>query len=859
MLEAAGHAVIRYEKHNDEIGLEKGEKNAEKTLSRALSQTLSTPEEATEDKREKSVERSSETPPETQISNHKSQITNQKPPISNLESQISNPQKSCQSCNPVQKNIPSDTQAPATTPQPVAQPHSAEPPQPQISSFKFQVSNPQKSCQSCNPVPKKPNPFRAFSCFSWLRKHPATSSPAAPWGEGTPCRATHAPETKPGSGAEPQRKLLSTLYALRSKFQLFAKTIWNQKTYREITALIRERRPDVVHCHNTFPLVSPSVYWAAARQGVPVVQTLHNYRLVCINPYLYRNDRICEDCLGRSPVRGVIRRCYRDSFAASFTVAAMLTIHRLLGTYRNKITTYIALTEFGRQKFLDARLCAPEKVVVKPNVVGVVTPTAERGEKREERSAGRGSAPDPGSELASEKTLSRALSQTLSTPEERPAPQEPTTKSQTPPPPSESCQSCNPVQKNTPSDTQAPATTPQPVAHPHSAEPPQPQISNFTSQISNSQKSCQSCNPVQKNATSDTQAPATTPQPVAQPHSAESPQPQISNFKFQISPPTLLYVGRLSPEKGVDILITAWKLLLARQQAPAANHKPLAASYRQSSRQSCPSETLAASRQPPAASYRQSSRQSSRQSCPSETLAASRQPPAASYRQSSRQSSRQSCPSETLAASRQPPAASYRQSSRQNSRQSCPSETLAASRQPPAASYRQSSRQSSRQSCPSETLAASRQPLAAKLHIIGDGPERTALEAMAQDLPSVTFLGRLSQADLHAQMAAASVIVQPSTCYETFALAVNEAATLGTPAIVSDIGGQASVVEDGATGFVFRSGSAESLADTLAKALADPDRLAEMGRHAQARFLAGDCPPEQNILALEKIYRDSFA
>ena len=106
-----------------------------------------------------------------------------------------------------------------------------------------------------------------------------------------------------------------------SKLSLFAKTIWNFQTYREVTALIRERRPDVVHCHNTFPLVSPSVYWTAARQGVPVVQTLHNYRLVCINPYLYRNGRICEDCLGRSPIRGVFRRCYRGSFAASFTVA----------------------------------------------------------------------------------------------------------------------------------------------------------------------------------------------------------------------------------------------------------------------------------------------------------------------------------------------------------------------------------------------------------------------------------------------------------------------------------------------------------------------------------------------------------
>ena len=128
-------------------------------------------------------------------------------------------------------------------------------------------------------------------------------------------RRTKTLANHPGSGAEPQHQLLTTHYSLLTKFQLFARTIWNSSTYREITALIREHHPDVIHCHNTFPLISPSVYWAAARQGVPVVQTLHNYRLVCINPYLYRNGRICEDCLGRSPLRGVIHRCYRGSFS----------------------------------------------------------------------------------------------------------------------------------------------------------------------------------------------------------------------------------------------------------------------------------------------------------------------------------------------------------------------------------------------------------------------------------------------------------------------------------------------------------------------------------------------------------------
>ena len=435
----------------------------------------------------------------------------------------------------------------------------------------------------------------------------------------------------------------------RSSLSLFVRTIWNRTTYREITVLIREHRPDVVHCHNTFPLISPSVYWAAAKQGVPVVQTLHNYRLVCINPYLYRNGRICEDCLGRSPLRGVIHRCYRGSFAASFTVTAMLMAHRLLGTYRNKVTTYIALTEFGRKKFLEARLCDPAKVVVKPNAVAAVAATAQ------------------GSGF-------RVQDQQPERPDNRNAP---------------------------PSSERG------------------PKANNLT-----------------PNA------------------------------------PAILYVGRLSPEKGVDILIAAWKLFL-EQRSTASGQRLVTGE--------ATSPTKPTSSTPPA----------------SRAVGNSCQTPTPPHTQT--------------------PAPPHSHT-----------HTL----------------------FPLNPEPSPPPPAAVRLVIIGDGPERAALEAIAKELPSVTFTGRLSSIDLHAHMATASVLVLPSTCYETFAMAVNEAAALGTPAIVSDIGGQASLVEDGATGFTFRSGSAESLAETLAKALADPDRLAEIGRQAQERFHAGDCPPERNVAAL---------
>lgn len=153
-----------------------------------------------------------------------------------------------------------------------------------------------------------------------------------------------------------------------SSLSLARTTLWSDRTQQELGERIRSFRPDVIHAHNTFPLISPSLYWAAARAGVPVVQTLHNFRLMCLNGLFLREGKVCEDCMGQLPWRGVARACYRGSHAASTALAGMLTLHRGLGTYRNKVARYIALNEFCRGKFIEGGLPA-ERVVVKPNFV----------------------------------------------------------------------------------------------------------------------------------------------------------------------------------------------------------------------------------------------------------------------------------------------------------------------------------------------------------------------------------------------------------------------------------------------------------------------------------------------------------
>ncbi len=168
---------------------------------------------------------------------------------------------------------------------------------------------------------------------------------------------------------------------LADKVKAAFNAIYSSAARRRMADAIREFRPDVVHIHNFFNKLSPSVYDACYQAGLPVVQTLHNFRLVCLNAFLYRDGRVCEDCVGRFvPWPGVIHRCYRNSRTASATVAAMLAVHDVKNTWEDRVTRYIALTKFARDKFVAAGFPA-EKIVVKPNVVyPAPTPGHERGE-----------------------------------------------------------------------------------------------------------------------------------------------------------------------------------------------------------------------------------------------------------------------------------------------------------------------------------------------------------------------------------------------------------------------------------------------------------------------------------------------
>jgi glycosyltransferase involved in cell wall biosynthesis len=156
---------------------------------------------------------------------------------------------------------------------------------------------------------------------------------------------------------------------LWDKLTLPKRVIWAGDTVQDLSALISHERPHIAHFHNTFILISPAAYRVCQEMSIPVVQTLHNYRLLCPRADFFRNGHICEECLGKTPPwPGVVYGCYRGSRAQTAIVATMLTVHRWLKTWNEQVDAYIALTEFARQKYIQGGLPAG-KIVLKPNFV----------------------------------------------------------------------------------------------------------------------------------------------------------------------------------------------------------------------------------------------------------------------------------------------------------------------------------------------------------------------------------------------------------------------------------------------------------------------------------------------------------
>lgn len=154
-------------------------------------------------------------------------------------------------------------------------------------------------------------------------------------------------------------------FSIIQKLFLPFSTIFSIKSYKEVKKILKDNHIDIMHVHNTLNMISPSVYYAAFSLNIPVVQTMHNFRLMCPGASFYRNGKICEDCCSKGLACSIIHGCYRSSRLQTIASATTLVIHRLLGTYKK--LNYIALTEFNKNKLLKVKGINKNKVYIKAN------------------------------------------------------------------------------------------------------------------------------------------------------------------------------------------------------------------------------------------------------------------------------------------------------------------------------------------------------------------------------------------------------------------------------------------------------------------------------------------------------------
>lgn len=163
------------------------------------------------------------------------------------------------------------------------------------------------------------------------------------------------------------------------KIKMIPNTIFSLKTIKEVREILKSKNIDIIHVHNTFPLISPSIYWIAKKYNIKVINTLHNYRLICASANLYRDGKICEKCM-ENRIYGLKNKCYRNSYFQTMLLLLSNYFNRIIKSYE-KVDKYICLTKFNKSKI--KKIINEEKIFIKGNFESNIEKDKSLFEKRE--------------------------------------------------------------------------------------------------------------------------------------------------------------------------------------------------------------------------------------------------------------------------------------------------------------------------------------------------------------------------------------------------------------------------------------------------------------------------------------------
>ena len=138
------------------------------------------------------------------------------------------------------------------------------------------------------------------------------------------------------------------------KFRAAIRMPYSKHGARRVAQAISTYHPDIVHVHNFYYVLTPAIFDACRKARIPSVQTLHNFRGICANARFMREGRVCEECVHGSPYLGVLHRCYEGSALKTLPIARTIAYHRKRNTWQTKVDRFIALTEFGKRKYVES-------------------------------------------------------------------------------------------------------------------------------------------------------------------------------------------------------------------------------------------------------------------------------------------------------------------------------------------------------------------------------------------------------------------------------------------------------------------------------------------------------------------------
>lgn len=157
----------------------------------------------------------------------------------------------------------------------------------------------------------------------------------------------------------------------QNKLKTAISSIYNSNSARIVSEKIKAFKPDVIHIHNLFYEASPSILYAAKRENIPVVLTLHNFRLICASALLLRENEVCEKCISKTlPLDGIKHKCFQNSSLKTAQLSLQTGLHKITGTWQNNVDRYLVFSDFLKQKFLSSSLnLKSNQISIKPNFV----------------------------------------------------------------------------------------------------------------------------------------------------------------------------------------------------------------------------------------------------------------------------------------------------------------------------------------------------------------------------------------------------------------------------------------------------------------------------------------------------------